>query len=267
MAYEGGEEGVEIAEGLGAGGLALEGVEEIDDLAEGGAEVARGAAFGFSGGAAEAAAEQVLEVPSHAVDTEQAEVVHMEVAVGVCVAHLGAVDFVEPVCLADFAGDVVIEALERVGHVAVFLDFPVEALEVLVDEFDIGLLDHFADARVLVAVEHIGLCRALIGREEERFLDDVLDLLDGGNLSVVHGLEDGEHAHGELSRRLFAELIGGLPRLEQGGGYLGGVEADVSPVALADFPKWKRQDVFLSLAVVMRQMFQSNTSRKSETNP
>ena len=89
VADEGREERVEVREGLGAGGLALEGVEEVDDLAEGRAEVLCGGAFGLAGGAGEADGEEVLEVPADAVDAEEAEVVNVHRATHVRFADFG----------------------------------------------------------------------------------------------------------------------------------------------------------------------------------
>jgi len=86
VAHEGGQQRIEAGEGLGAGGLALERVEKVDDLAERGAEVLGREALGLAGDAFEAAAQEVLQVPAHAVDTEQAQIVQMHRAVVVRLA-------------------------------------------------------------------------------------------------------------------------------------------------------------------------------------
>ena len=130
----GGEEGVERGEGLGTGCFALEGIEEVGDLAEGGAEVLGWFAFGFAGDAAEALDEEVVEIPTDTVDGDGVEIVNVKVAIFVCLADFGRIDFVEPVYFADFGGDVVVEALKGEGHVGVFVDFPIEFVDIGVDE-------------------------------------------------------------------------------------------------------------------------------------
>ena len=69
--------------------------------------------------------EQVVEVPSHAVDRQDAQVVDMEVPIRMGQADLGGIDLVQPVDLADLRGYVVVQSLERVGHVGVLIDLPV----------------------------------------------------------------------------------------------------------------------------------------------
>ena len=131
-----------------------------------------GGAFGLAGGAGEADGEEVLEVPADAVDAEEAEVVDVHGAAHVRFADLGGVNLVEPVDLADLARDMVVEALERVAHVAVFLDAPVHLREVAVDEVEAGAVDHVADLRVLLAVDDVGLGGLAVGGVEKNLLDE-----------------------------------------------------------------------------------------------
>ena len=72
-------------------------------------------------------------------------------------ANLLRVNLVEPVIPADLAGDVVIEPLEGVVHVTVLPDFPVLAPQIGVHQIHARLLDHLANAAVLVTVQYVGL--------------------------------------------------------------------------------------------------------------
>jgi hypothetical protein len=125
----------------------------------------------------EALTEQVLEVPADAVDREQAQIVDVHVAVLVGVADLGGIDLVQPVLGGHIGGDVVVEPLQGVAHIAVFFYFPVQALNVVIHQVDIGLGGDVADLGVLFAVEDIGLGGHGRGVEQDA-LDDVLNFLD-----------------------------------------------------------------------------------------
>ena len=233
-ADEGGEEGVEVGEGLRAGRLSLQRVEEVHDLAQRASQVLRGLALDLSRGALEPLHQQILDVPAHAVDGEDAQVVDVKVALGVRRADLGRVDLVQPVDLAHLGGDVVVQSLEGVAHVGVLFDLPVRLVEVAVDQVDVGARDDLADLRVLVPVEDVRLGRLPVLGREQHLLHDVLDLLDRRNLAGEGLLGDGHHAQHELLRRLEAELCRCLARLLDGRGDLARVKGDNCSVALSD---------------------------------
>jgi len=97
--------------GLCSCGLALQGVKEIDNLAEGGPEVSCRAALGLAGCPPETGTQQVMEIPPHAVHGKQAEVMEMECAGCMGLANLGSVNLAEPVSLADLTRDIVVQSL------------------------------------------------------------------------------------------------------------------------------------------------------------
>ena len=129
----------------------------------------------------------------------------------------------------------VVQSLERIAHVAVFLDAPVHLLEVAVDEVEAGAVHHVADAGVLVAVDDVGLGGLAVGGVEEDFLDDVLDVLVADGLGVgVDGGDERHRADGEVVRLRGVELAGGFARALNRGGDLAGVKGFFRSVALAE---------------------------------
>jgi len=158
----------------------------------------------------------------------------VEVAALVRVADLGRVDGVHPVALRDGGRDVVVQPLERVAHVAVFADLPVELLEVAVDEGDVGLGGDLTQALVLVTVNDEGARGAAEGGFEQHLLGDVLHLLDGGD-GVGDGVgEEVDDADGEALGDVAVVLAGGGAGALQGVGDAGDAEGDDAPVAFAD---------------------------------
>jgi hypothetical protein len=95
------QQGVEVGQGLGPGRFTLEGVEKIDDLAQGRAKVFGRCAFHFALDAFETVAQQIGEIPAHAVDRQQAEVMDVQVALGMGPPDLRRIDLVQPVLRRD----------------------------------------------------------------------------------------------------------------------------------------------------------------------
>ena len=113
---------------------------------------------------------------------------------------LGGVDLVEPVDLAHLRGDVVVEPLERVVHVAVFVDLPVRLGKVLVHQVDLHLVDDFPQPGVLVAVDDVGLGGFAVWRLKQGLLDDVLDFFDAWNPVAQELLGQREHLDRQAPR-------------------------------------------------------------------
>ena len=57
----------------------------------------------------------------------------MEITILMGLAYLRGVYLIQPIALANLAGDIIIQALERVGHIGVFLNLPVQTLQVFVN--------------------------------------------------------------------------------------------------------------------------------------
>ncbi len=188
-------------------------------------------AFGFSGNATESRTQQILQVPPHAVNRKLPQIVQMQITVQMRLAHFWRVNLVEPVDFAYVAGDVIIQALQREGHVAVFLHAPVQSLQVLIDQIDSGTVGQFAQPRVLVAIDQVGLGRFLERRCEQHLLDQVLYSLDAGRLAAIRALQERQHARGKLPRRRVAELAGNIASFPYRGDDLGGIEGGQPAVA------------------------------------
>ncbi len=128
------EERVEVGECLCAGNFALECVDKVHHLSQDGSQVLGGLARDFAGDAGEALSQEVFEIPPTAVGGNELEIVNVQIARLVSVAHFFGVDRVHPVLRADGTGDIVIESLKGIRHIGIFLDEPVEVADIFVDE-------------------------------------------------------------------------------------------------------------------------------------
>ncbi len=153
-----GEQCVKIREGLGAGCLALHGVEEVDDLAECRTEVTGRLAGCISGYAGEAATKEIFKIPAYAVDAEKAEIVDVHRSGCMRLVDLRWIDAVQPVLRADNGGDVLVQPLQRPAGVGTLFHPPVFKIEVLVDKVDIAeYLLCVTESAVLMAVDDVAL--------------------------------------------------------------------------------------------------------------
>ena len=131
--------------------------------------------------------EQVVQVPATAIDREHSQVVQVQVAIDVCLLYLGGIDLVQPVSGGDGGSQVKVEPLERVVHVAVLVDLPVGALDVIihqpvcVQERVLG----FSGFVLFVAIEDIFLGYLWAIRLDQCSFDEVLDFLDVWNVVVL----------------------------------------------------------------------------------
>jgi hypothetical protein len=130
--------------------------------------------------------QQILQIPTHAVRSEGADIMNMELAVQMGLSNLFWIDAVEPVIAHDLLGDVDIEALERIGHVAVFFDPPVHLIQVVVDYRNIAeQLCDFSDVFVLFSIEDVGFgCFGVTVFDESLFYD-ILHMFDRGNAAGI----------------------------------------------------------------------------------
>ena len=156
----------------------------------------------------------------------------MEVPVRVGKPDLGGIDLVQPVDLADFRGDVIVQALQGVAHVGVLIDLPVGTLQIPIDEVDVGARDDLADPCVLLAVDDVRFRRCPELGGEENLFHDVLYLLDGRDASRQCLMRQVEHAKGQLSGGLLVEFRCCLACAGDGGGDLVWTERDNYPVTL-----------------------------------
>ena len=89
--------------------------------------------------ATESHGQELLQVPSTAVGTVEAEVVDMEVPLLVGAGDLGCVDLAEPVAAGEGLADVVVHPVDGLLGVGVLLDHPGAVVQVIVEERDGGI--------------------------------------------------------------------------------------------------------------------------------
>ena len=143
---------IKIRYGLRAGGFPLQRVEKIDNLSQRGAQVFGRCAFHLSFDALETLPEQILQIPAHAIDRKQAEIVYMNIAVCMGAANFPGINGVEPVFGCDIRRNVVVQPLQRIAHIAVFFNFPIQLLNIVIYQVDMGPGGHHSDLSMLFAV-------------------------------------------------------------------------------------------------------------------
>ncbi len=234
---EGGKVGVEIGEGLGPRRFPLQGVEEVDDLTQGWTKMTGGAAFHLSLDPFESLDQEIPQVPPAAIDGEEPKVMDMEIPADMGLANFRRVDTVQPVLGGDGGGDVVVQSLEGVTHVAVFVDAPILAHDILVHGL-FHVQEHGADVSdvfVLLAVENVGLGGLGVTVFDENLFDDVLDFFDGGGEVVTEFLDEGvHHMVGKLVGKSAVDPPDGTCRFVDGVGDFFLVKPYETPVPLAN---------------------------------
>ena len=91
-------------------------------------------------------------------------------------SDLGRINFVKPVFRGDIRGDVIVQPLQGVAHIAVLFDFPIQALNIVIHQIDIGLGGDAADLGVLFTVDDICFGCGVIGGFEQYMFDNILNL-------------------------------------------------------------------------------------------
>ena len=102
----------------------------------------------------------------------------MQIALFMRPADFRRIDFIQPVGLGNFRRNVVIQTLQTVAHVGIFFDFPIQVVDVFIDQIDVRIGCNFTQLFVLVAVNDVGLGGFLKLGINQRVLDDVLDFLN-----------------------------------------------------------------------------------------
>ena len=93
-------------------------------------------------------------------------------------ADFRRIDFIQPVGLGNFRRNVIIQALQTVAHVGVFFDFPVQIINVFINQIDVRIGSNFTQFFMLVAVDNVGFGSFLKLGINQDILDDILDILD-----------------------------------------------------------------------------------------
>lgn len=165
--------------------------------------MAGGCALRLALHAAEADQQQVAQIPPHAIDTQEAQIVDVQGAGAVGIGNLLRVEFAEPVLRGNARGDVLVEPLERIGGVGTLLHAPVLQPEVVVDDVEVGEeLLRLPDLLVFLAVEHVGFQQLETAVAVDHLLDGILNPLHVGRGSLFAG-QPFEYPAGQFA--------GGLP--------------------------------------------------------
>jgi hypothetical protein len=110
--------------------------------------------------------EKILQVPSHTVDGEKAEIVNVQISLFVGISNFGGVYAVEPVFRGDFRRYEVVQSLKGIAHIAVFFYFPIQVVDIVFHQIATGARGDFPDLGMLFPVEDLGLGRVVKGRIE-----------------------------------------------------------------------------------------------------
>ena len=193
-----------------------------------------GTGFDLAHNAAETVGEQLTDIPACAVGSEESEVVQMNVTRLVGFSDLFGIDLVQPVFLGEVLADIVVESVDALLHVGVFLDAPVlvgkiagEQLGSLADER--GNLPRFLPS---FAVEDVGFRGLRVTFVDEHLFDEVLNVLDGGDFVHKFNFRRLDDEVGESRRHFPVLAAASLRRLENGVGNLLLVEEFDSSVTL-----------------------------------
>jgi len=171
---------------------------------------------------AKPADQEIAQVPPTAVHGEDVQVMDVDVAVEVRLAHLLGIEAVQPISAVDGGKDVIVEPLKREAHVRVLVDPPVKVLEIAFDQLvgvDQGA--NVAQLAVEIAIEDIRLGRLGMPVLDQRALHQVLDLLHRGDLvGAVALVQHLDHGVGDKQRALLVIAPDSLRGLENGVGDL-----------------------------------------------
>ncbi len=174
------EKRIEIGDGLGPRRFALKGIEEVHQLTQGTSEMLRRSALDLSPDALETLHNKIVEVPPHAIYRQHAQIVHVEISPGMGLPDLRGINVVEPVLFGDLRRYIMIETLQRIGHIAVLIDLPIHPLQVLPHKVHVGPVGDLPEAGMLLPVDYECLCGLSIRRGEQYLLHYVLNVLNGG---------------------------------------------------------------------------------------
>ncbi|OQC51321.1 MAG: hypothetical protein BWX55_01855 [Deltaproteobacteria bacterium ADurb.Bin022] len=184
VADEWSKQGIKIGKGLSAGGFALQRIKEIHHLSQRAAQVIRRFALHFSGHALKSLQQQIIKIPPHAINGQQTQIVNVKIAFRMRFVNFRRVNFIEPVNLADFRRNIIIQSLQGVIHVAVFIDLPVKLLQVLIDEINFHSIGDISQTGVLISINDVRLCCLAVRRAQQNFFNNILNFFYGQDFAV-----------------------------------------------------------------------------------
>jgi hypothetical protein len=95
---------------------------------------------------------KIFQIPPHTVDSKEAEIMDVEIAARMSVSDFRGIYTVQPVFCGDIRGNVIVESLEGIAHITVFLDFPIQLLDIMLDKVNVGFGRYASDLSMLFPV-------------------------------------------------------------------------------------------------------------------
>jgi hypothetical protein len=153
MSDKRGEQSIEIGKGLSPRGFALQGIEKVYYLHQGYIEMISRIALDLSPDPTETNHEQILKVPAHTIGSQGAKIMYMEFAFNMGFPNFFGINGIEPVVAYYLLGNVHIQTLKGIGHVAVLPDPPVHFVDIILNHGDVTQqLRDLADIFMLFSV-------------------------------------------------------------------------------------------------------------------
>ena len=175
-------------------------------------------AFRFADHSGKSAQQQVLQIPTYAIGAQQTQIMQVKIAFGVHAFYFFGVNFVQPVNFADFRGYIIVQPLQRVTHIAVFIYLPVYLLQVLVHQVHVKLGRNLTDACMLVAVQNISFGRFVVIGGQQYVFHNVLHVFHVGGRVGIKLLDNVNGSDGQLFGSFRVKFSGYFARFGDGVG-------------------------------------------------
>jgi len=123
-------------------------------------------------------------------------------------ADFRRIDLIQPVGLGNFCRNVIIQTLQTIAHVRVFFDFPVQVIDVFINQIDVRVGCNFTQFFMLVAVDDVGFGSFLELRINQNILDDILDIFDAWQAFLIAGFQYRQYLVSQFNGLLGVKLAG-----------------------------------------------------------
>ena len=173
----------------------------------------RGSAFNLSLNTLESLLQQIFKIPSHAIDRKETQVVYVELPLLVCVPDLRRINTIQPILRGNIRRKVIIQSLERIAHIAVFLDFPVLFLNIMFNHINTCLGRYFPYLGMLFPIQDICLGRFVKRGVEKNPFYNILNFFHLRKRSETHFVGQGQDPECEFSCISFSKFPGCFPGL------------------------------------------------------
>ena len=174
--------------------------------------------FRFSGNTVKAFMQKIFQRPAGTVGSQHVQIVDMDVAVAVRLAHIGRVNMAQPIIGRYLAGNVQNQTAVGIPLVGIGVDSPVESFQIFVDgalnvNHNLAIRTH---AVALVTIQNIGLGRGKIVGGNQNLLYDILNLFNRRHGFGKLMLQNFQNLSRQKPAFLLSELSGGKSGLVNG---------------------------------------------------